>query len=153
MTDVTVSQLWEIYQDIGRSNAGAELTGEQKAQLVVDLREAAAKLEEQLSPHHKTEHVIRGGDVVYIECLGERAVSELDALWSVKVNRDTLEPSSVDTNFVISAPSYAKVLELVLPVLGKDHDDYADSHWTVEPIGLDTRKDTSDKYVLSVGSW
>lgn len=48
MTDVTVSLLWEIYQDIGRSNAGTELTDEQKAQLVVDLRQAADKLEDQL---------------------------------------------------------------------------------------------------------
>ncbi len=48
MTDVVKSLLWEIYQDIGRSSAAAEMTDAQKAQLVADLREAADKLEDQL---------------------------------------------------------------------------------------------------------
>jgi hypothetical protein len=42
------SDLWEIYQDIGRSNAGDDLTDAQKAKLVEDLRSVANKLEAQL---------------------------------------------------------------------------------------------------------
>lgn len=42
------NRLWNIYQDIGRSNASADMKDATKAQLVKDLRETAQLLEDTL---------------------------------------------------------------------------------------------------------
>ncbi|ABY62928.1 hypothetical protein ST201phi2-1p095 [Pseudomonas phage 201phi2-1] len=45
MSSEVQGSLWEIYQDIGRSDASKEMTDTQKVQLVKDLRDTADKLE------------------------------------------------------------------------------------------------------------
>lgn len=48
MDDDVTGLLWDIYQDIGRSNAAKEISDADKAELVEDLKRAAKLLEDQL---------------------------------------------------------------------------------------------------------
>lgn len=100
-----------------------------------------------------TEYPIRGGDAVFIKMVGEHHPTNASTLWYVTGDLDSIEPCGRETDFVISAPSFELLVERFLPMLGNWHYDYANSRWDAVPIGIDTRPDQSDPYVISAGNW
>jgi len=104
------------------------------------------------------EYMIRGGDMVYIDQVGQTQFvfqHGVSLLWHIKnIEPSTCEddygfvPTGRDKVFIVSAETYNAAVQLHLSNMGMEHNDYAGSRWTVEHIGLDQRVDQTSKFIL-----